>query len=116
MVESEVKEEFVKHMATTLDWGALRKAASEVSTNFASKLPTPQHELLKFPRAVLPCFLRGILRVLGFISLPARARTRFVFQAGATETPVRFGRPCSIFAIYSELNHTIVGDIDSSFS
>lgn len=30
MVESEVKEEFVKHMATTLDWGALCKAASEV--------------------------------------------------------------------------------------
>lgn len=31
MVESEVKEEFVKHMASTLDWGALCKAASEVS-------------------------------------------------------------------------------------
>lgn len=31
MVESEVKEEFVKHMATTLNWGALCKAASEAS-------------------------------------------------------------------------------------
>lgn len=31
MVESEVKEEFVKEMATTLDWSALCKAASEVS-------------------------------------------------------------------------------------
>lgn len=32
MVESEVKEEFVKQMANTLDWGALCKAASEVCT------------------------------------------------------------------------------------
>ncbi|CAM9623754.1 unnamed protein product, partial [Hapterophycus canaliculatus] len=30
VVESEVKEEFVKQMANTLDWGALCKAASEV--------------------------------------------------------------------------------------
>lgn len=29
MVESEVKEDFVKHIAATLDWGALCKAASE---------------------------------------------------------------------------------------
>lgn len=31
MVESEVKEDFVKQVASTLDWGALRKAASEAS-------------------------------------------------------------------------------------
>lgn len=29
MVETEVKEDFVKHIASTLDWGALCKAASE---------------------------------------------------------------------------------------
>lgn len=33
MVETEVKEEFVKHVASTLDWNALCKAASEVSND-----------------------------------------------------------------------------------
>lgn len=32
VIESEVKEDFVKHIAKTLDWDALTKAASEVGT------------------------------------------------------------------------------------
>ncbi|CAM9248281.1 unnamed protein product [Ectocarpus sp. 4 AP-2014] len=59
MVESEVKQEFVKHMATTLDWGALCKAAAEVGMPEGSLPPALTPELLEDSS-----FLEALHRVL----------------------------------------------------
>ncbi|CAM9413378.1 unnamed protein product [Pylaiella littoralis] len=59
MVESEVKEEFIKHMANTLDWGALCKAASEVGMPEGSLPPALTPELLEDSS-----FLEALHRVL----------------------------------------------------
>ncbi|CAM9365964.1 unnamed protein product [Ascophyllum nodosum] len=46
MVESDVKEDFVKNIAATLDWEALCKAASEVGMPEGSLPPALTPELL----------------------------------------------------------------------
>ncbi|CAM9926586.1 unnamed protein product [Sphacelaria rigidula] len=47
MVETEVKTDFVKNIAGTLDWNALRQAASEVGMPDGSLPPALTSELLE---------------------------------------------------------------------